>query len=139
MQPREALKERKASCPIGTHHKPLGVLLHMFVRGNGDGHRLLVAVVEVGLDIISCFQSIRLLSWNRQHSQHQLLLPRTDEVHHLLMGGTFHAHPIAGGRVRAGEQVEGETFQCTRQMIQQHSAPTRAGLDWKIVGCVKCK
>lgn len=79
---------------ISTHHKPLRVLLYMFVRGNGNGNCLLVAVVVVWLDILSSFQSISLLCWNRQHSQDQLLLPSTDQVHHLLMGGTFHAHPI---------------------------------------------
>ncbi|TNN42653.1 hypothetical protein EYF80_047150 [Liparis tanakae] len=100
--PREALTERKNGFVSGTHHKPLGVLLDVFVRGNGNGHRLLVAVVVVGLDIVSDFQSVRLLSWNRQHGQRQLLLPRTDEVHHLLMGGTFHAHPVPGGGERAG-------------------------------------
>lgn len=97
---------------ISTHHKPLGVLLYMFVCGNGNGHRLLVTVVIVGLDILSSFQPISLLSWNRQHSQNQLLLPSTDQVHHLLMGGTLHTHAITGEKVRWRErQIESQQFE----------------------------
>lgn len=97
-----AFKETKLVCQTGTHHKPLRVLLYVFVRGNGDGHSLLVAVVISDLDLVSSFQSVGLLSWDRQHSQNQLLLPCTDEVHHLLVGGTFHAHPIPRGGGREG-------------------------------------
>lgn len=87
-----------------THHKPLGVLLYMFVCGNWNGHSLLVAVVVVGLDFLSSFQPIGLLSWDRQHSQNQLFLPCTDQIHHLLMGGTFHTDPITGGKIKWRER-----------------------------------
>lgn len=85
---------------LSTYHEPLGVLLYMFVCGNGNGHCLLVTVVIVGLDILASFQPISLLNWNRQHSQNQLFLSCTDQVHHLLMGGTFHAHAITGEKVK---------------------------------------
>lgn len=91
-------------CQISAHHKPLGVLLYVFVCGNGNGHCLLVTIVIVGLDIFSSFQSLSILRWNRQHSEYKLLLACTDQVHHLLMGGTFHTHPITGEKVRAREQ-----------------------------------
>lgn len=81
-----------------THHKPLRVLLYMFVRGDGNRHSLLVAVVVVGLDVLGSLQTVGLLRRNGQDGQNQLFLAGTDQVHHLLMGGTFHADAIPGTR-----------------------------------------
>lgn len=100
-QEASGLHQKRRDSPRRTHHKPLRVLLHVFVRRDGDGHRLLVAVVVVGLDVLASFQPIGLLSRDGQHGQNQLLLPRTDQVNHLLVGGAFHAHAVAGGRGHA--------------------------------------
>lgn len=78
-----------------THHKPLRVLLHVLVRGDGDGHGLLVAVVVVGLDVLAAFQAVTFLRRDGQNGQNQLLLSGPDQVHHLFVGRTFHADPVA--------------------------------------------
>lgn len=94
---RKAVPALAAKGPA-THHKPLRVLLHMLVRGDGDGHGLLVAVIVVGLDVLSAFQPVRLLRRDRQNGQNQLLFSGTDQVHHLFVGRTFHADPVTAHR-----------------------------------------
>lgn len=113
--------KRKTREDGSTHHKPLRVLLYMLVRGDGNRHSLLVAVVVVGLDVLGSLQTIGLLRRNGQDGQNQLFLAGADQVHHLLMGGTFHTNAIPGkkGGGMKGDK-EGSGFVFSRIYCEYH-------------------
>ena len=100
------------------HHKLFLAELAVFVAGHGDGHSLLVRVVVAGLGraVVPGVQAVRLLGRDRQHRQHQLLLPGADQVHHLLMGRSLHVHSVSvGWRWETSRRQGGQTDRRTKE------------------------